>query len=146
MPADRVANPVKGEVLLTLEDGRTFTLVMNFSAFVAAEAVYRQPLPLIAVDAAMGFVSAMGAMLFGALRAYHPEITAEEAGEWCLLEHDRVKAALEAADKASYPEAAEDKKPGKAPSRQRGKNSGGNGAKSVSTRKASGSTRRAPSP
>lgn len=140
-----MTNPVKGEVDLVLSDGRKFTLVLDFEAFVAAEGLHRQPLVTIAVAAASGFIGATRALLFGALRARHPEVTAEEAGAMCLSDTDRVKAALEAADKASYPEPTEDKKRGKAASPRRGSSSGGNGAKRASTRKPSGGRRRAPS-
>lgn len=125
-----MTNTVKGEAELVLSDGRTFTLVMDFEAFVAAEGLYRQPLVTIAIEAATGFMGATRALLYGALRAHHSAVTPEEAGAMCLAEYDRVKVALEAADKSAYPDPAEDKKPGKARP-PRGSSSGSNGAKQV---------------
>lgn len=140
-----MTNAVKGEDELVLADGRKFTLVMDFEAFVAAESLYSKPLVTIAVEAATGFMGATRALLYGALRAHHASVTPEEAGAMCLAEYDRVKAALEAADKASYPEPSEDKKPGKADLPRRGSSSGNSGAKRASNPTPSGGRRRAPS-
>lgn len=137
-----MTNAVKGEAELILSDGRKFTLVMDFEAFVAAESLYRQPLVTIAVEAAAGFMGATRALLFGALRAHHSHVTPEEAGAMCLAEYDRVKAALEKADKAAYPELSEDKKPGKA-RRPLGKSSGNSGAKQALNPMPSGARPRA---
>lgn len=138
-----MTNFVKGESELVLEDGRAFTLVMDFEALVTAESLYRQPVPVVAVDAAMGFVGAKRALLYGAMRAKHPEVTPADALEMCMTDGDRVKLALEAADKAAYPDASEDKKRGKAASRPRGKNSGASGARQASNRTRSGAQPRA---
>lgn len=119
-------NPVLGEAALRLKDGRTFTLVLDFEALVAAETAYGKPLAQTLADANDGFVGATRSLLFGALQAKHPEITPRDATGIFMSDGAAVSAALEAASVAAYP--AEDRETGKARP-QRGKNSGGNGAK-----------------
>lgn len=137
-----MANPAKGEAVLTLPDGREYMLVLDFEALAAAERVYGAPIAQVTVDAGAGFVGALRAMLYGSLRAHHAKITPEEAGDIFMADGRAVQAALEEASKAAYPDPKEGKKSGNA---QAGKNSGRNGAKQGSTRKSSGSKRRAPS-
>lgn len=138
-----MTNPVRGEADLKLKDGRTLTLVLDFEAYVAAEAAYGKPLAALTIDAATGFVGAMRAMFFGALRSNHLDIDVLEAGRIMSTDAVAVEAAMELAAKRAYPE--EDKEPGKAESPRHGKASGASGAKSASTRKPSGGKRRAPS-
>ena len=132
--------PVKGEVPLSLNDGREFVLVLDFEALVEAESAYGKPLALMMNDAKAGFVGAVRAMLYGALRAHHPDITLREASALFIGHTDEVTAALEGAAEAAMPDASAE---GNAPSPRRGKTSGGSGAKPGSSRKRSGKQPRA---
>ena len=128
-----MANPVKGEALLRLADGRQFTLVLDFEAMVAAEAAYGKPLPQLMVDAQAGFMGALRALLAGMFSAHHPGVGKREAGEMLLSDVEAVSEALARAVENAHPApGAEDKQPGNAPvpqSRQRTKPSGRSGAK-----------------
>lgn len=125
-----MANPLKGEALLRLADGRELTLVLDFEALVAAETGYGKPLPQLLGDAAAGFMGAQRALLAGALSRHHPQISPREAGEMLLSEVDAVADALGRVMQSSHPAGTtEVKKPGNAPRRPAGKNSGRSGAK-----------------
>lgn len=137
-----MTNPVRGEVPLKLKD-RALTLVLDHEALMQAESAFGKPLPMLLAEARLGFQAPVRALLFGALRTHHPEITLAEASAIYLREGDAVAAALEAAELAGL---ADDPAPGNKvggakpaggrkganpPKRQRpGKNSGRNGAKS----------------
>jgi hypothetical protein len=133
-------NPIKGEAPLVLSDGRTYTVVLDFEALVEAETLYGKPLPTLMADAAIGFVGAVRALLFGALRARHPDITAVDTAQIIMTDFDAVGAALQGATDNGFPK-AEGKKPGNA--RPAGKTSGRNGAKQGSTQNPSGARPRA---
>ena len=124
-------NRVKGEAALALSDGQQFTLVLDFEALVQAEEVYGKPAARLMIDASAGFIGALRALLFGALRRYHGDLTM--AAVTAIFEADAaaVEKAIEAAADAALPEATEGRKPGKAqsPTGPTGPNSGGNGAK-----------------
>lgn len=136
------ANPMKGETPLKLSDGREFTLVSGFRAFVIAERTYGAPIEKIQADAQAGFFSA-GATIFHAMLAVkHPEITIDEAGEILFAESAAVMTAVADAAANGAPTAkAEGKKSGNAGAA--GTSSGRNGAKQGSTRKPSGTKRSA---
>lgn len=135
-------NQFKGEAPLKLSDGRQFTLVLDMEGLIEAEPVYGHPLPKIMADAAAGFVGAIRALLFGALRRHHPGITAVEVAEIIAADFGAVGLALQAATENGFPQEG-GKKSGNA--HQAGKTSGANGAKPASNRTRSGSKRRAPS-
>lgn len=139
-----MTNAVKGEAVLKLADGRELTLVLDFEAFVSAESAYGKPIAQLTVDARAGFIGALRAMLFGALRAHHSDIDVRGAGEIMQADAAAADAAMEAAARRAYPDADPegDKEPGKARP-PRGKASGGNGAKSAKTTKPSGGKPRA---
>lgn len=137
-------NPVKGEAPLTLNDGREYTLVLDFNAMVEAEAVYGKPLPKLLSDMNSGFIGAFRALLFGTLRRDYPDITAVEASDILMSDLAAVGTALSAVTAAAFPN-AEGKKSGKVGPSGITKNSGPNGAKQGSTRKRSGTQPRAPS-
>lgn len=123
-------NTIKGEVPLSLSDGRDFVLVLDFEALVEAEGVYGKPLAQVMADAAAGFVGATRALLYGALRAKHPTITPREASALFLEHSDEVSAALEKAGEAAIPGSREGKDGKNPPAKsQRGKTSGRSGAK-----------------
>ena len=132
-----MANAIKGEVSLTLSDGRAFTLVLDMEALVEAESIYRKPAPDIWIDVRRGFVGAMRAVLYGALRAHHPEITPREAATMFGRDGEAIADALErsyAAAHAAPVEGKEDRKGENPP----GKRSGRSGAKPGLNRKSSG--------
>lgn len=137
-------NPLKGEVLLRLPDGREFTLVLDHEALIEAEALYRKPLQNLMADAMLGFVGACRALLYGALRAHHPNVSAVEATAMFLGEMEAVSVALAAAAEAAFPK-SEGRDGGNPPRPQRGKTSGASGAKSASSR-TSGTTKRRATP
>lgn len=136
-------NPMLGEAELDLGGGNEFTLVFDYEAMIVAEATYGQPLGVTSVHADQGFVGALRAMLFGATRAFHPNLTLAEATDIVFNHAPAVKAALNEAAKNSMPttKPAEDGD-GAGPPRA-GTRSGGNGVKRGSTRKASSARPRA---
>lgn len=120
-----MTNAMKGEAALALADGRSLTLVLDFEAMVAAEGAYGKPIGALMADAAAGFVGAVRAMLYGTLRARHPDLTLSDATGIFLANGEAVSAAIERAALASFPEAGEDRDAsGPSPA---GTPSGGNG-------------------
>lgn len=138
-------NRLKGEVPLELPDGRSFTLVLDHEALIAAEGLYEKPLARLMADAVAGFAGSLRAMFYGALRAHHPAVTVREASAVFFENMDLVGDALIAAGDAAFPDAAEGKDGGNPPAKARpaGKRSGGSGAKRGSSRKDSSGRPRA---
>ncbi len=122
-----MSNPIRGETPLKLQDGREFTLVLDFEALVQAESAYGKPLAHLMADAAAEFIGASRALLFGALQARHPSITLRDASAMVIQNGDTVSEALTRAAEACFP--AEDKEAGNAPKPRPGKRSGRNGVK-----------------
>lgn len=139
-----MTNPFKGEVALKLEDGREYTLVFGFEAMVEVEVLTGKPAPQVMAEFGQGFLGAIRALLFGALRQRHPDITAVEVGDMIVSDSEAIGQALNAAVNRSLPDAGEDKQSGKAASRSGTMNSSGpNGAKRASRPTPSGSKPRA---
>lgn len=139
-----MSNPVTGHVPLTLKDGRQFTLVLDMEALVEAETVYGKPMRRMMADASQEFFGAVRAVLYGALRAKHPNITPREASSMLQTDADAVSAALEAAGKAGFDQGEGSE--GKEAAHPPGKRSGRNGARPGSTPISSGEQRHALSP
>lgn len=137
-----MVNHLKGEAPLKLSDGREFVFLLDFDALVEAESAYGKPLPRLMADASQGYVGAVRALLLGGLRRHHPDFTTDEATAIILTDFEAVATGMMAAVEAAFPK-AEGKKPGNAG--QTGPTSGRAGVKQASTRKPSGSKRRAPS-
>jgi hypothetical protein len=136
-------NPLKGETPLKLGAGE-FVLVLDHEALIEAESLYGKPLAMLMADATLGFAGACRALLYGALRAHHPQVTAREASTLFLENSDAVSAALAEAAEAAFPKSAEGKQDPHPPMRApAGKRSGASGAKSSSIRKPSSGRRRA---
>ena len=134
-----MANLLKGEVPLVLADKREFNLVFDMDALIEAEGAYGKPMHQLAADASSGFLGALRAMLFGAMRARHPQVTLEEVSGIILEDTLAVTTALTKALDRSMPEPGKPGAEGKAPpAPRRGRTSGGNGAKRSSTQKHSG--------
>ena len=123
-----MANPVKGEVPLNLSDGRSLTLVMDMEALVEAETAYGKPMAQMMQDAGQGFVGASRALLYGALRAKHPQLQLREASEMFATDGEAVAEAIGTAVERAFPEVAGGKESAN-PLPRRGKTSGGSGAK-----------------
>lgn len=101
-----MANPIRGEIPLKLSDGRSLVLVMDMEALVEAEAAYGKPMAGMMADAGAGFVGASRALLFGALRTKHPEVTLREASAIMASDGEAAAAALSAAVEAGFPNAS----------------------------------------
>jgi hypothetical protein len=124
-----MANSVKGEVPLKLGDGQGFTLVMDMEALVEAEGAYGKPMAQMMADAGQGFVGASRALLYGALRAKHPDLTLRDASGMLASDGEAVAAAISDAVEKGFPD-AKASAGGKVP-HPRGKRSGSSGAKRV---------------
>lgn len=125
-------NRLKGEAVLSLKDGRSFTLVLDMEALLAAEEVYGHPLARVLADVDKGFLGAKRALFAGALRAHHPTVTAKDALDLIGQDAEAVTLALNAAILAGMGQPAEGKQPANPPkARARGtsKSSGAGGAK-----------------
>jgi hypothetical protein len=125
-----MTNPLKGEGRLILEDGRTFTLVLDFDGLIAAEQAYGKPMQQLLAEANQGFMGAIRAILWGALQRHHPQLTLGDAGQLMLDQQQAVMAAVEVAIMAGLPDpGAEGDNPGNASRRPAGRRSGRSGAK-----------------
>lgn len=98
-----MANRARGEATLTLEDGTVMTLAIDHNAMAemedAADGVTADEL-----FQGMRRVKYMRAILFGALRQHHPEITLVQAGD-LLSEGERVGVAIGEALERAFPQA-----------------------------------------
>lgn len=124
-----MANPLKGEAVLVLEDGRKFTLTMDFEALVLAERAYDKPVEKMLADAIEGFSGALRALLWAALRLRHSQISMDDATDILTADRMAVIGALTAALNDSMPDKVEGDTSGNRKARRAGKSSGGNGAK-----------------
>lgn len=148
-----MANPLKGETLLTLADGRAFTLMCDMEALIGVEALTGKPMHVVIAQAGEGFWGAVAAIAQTAFLRFHPEIRREDVLAMLRTDRAALEAALTEAMRHAFPEASANRAPdeddegvvGNAPSQPRGKSSGRSGAKPGSTRKASGGQHRAAS-
>jgi hypothetical protein len=125
-----MANMLKGEVPLAIKDGPQLTLVFDHECMIEAESTYGKPLHVLLKEASAGFIGATRALLYGALRAKHPEITLGEVAELIFAHTGPIGDALAKAVELSMPPAAPGSTEGKAKPRRRvGKTSGASGAK-----------------
>jgi hypothetical protein len=86
--------------IVKLKDGRDLSLDFGLEALIAAEAAYGQPAAKLMFDASEGFIGAVRALIYGALRAKHPGITLTEAGEIWRSDKAAIEKALAEATKA----------------------------------------------
>lgn len=131
-------NMVKGEVPLQLKDGSKFTLIFDMEALIEAEATYGKPMHALVQDATRGFMGAIRAMLYGALRAHHSDVILRDVSVMLAENGDVITEALSKAHEAAMPKSAEAAEGNDQPPHPRGKTSGASGAKRVSNSKASG--------
>lgn len=135
-----MSNTLKGEIPLTLSDGRELVLVMDMEGMFEAEQLYKQPLEVVFAQAALGLKGALRALLWGMLRAKHPELTPQDVTDIVFKELDAVIVAMDRAGEAARAKQSGEGKDGENPP---GTTSGASGAKRGSTRKPSGGQRRA---
>lgn len=132
-----MVNPVKGEVPLELSDGTKLTLVFDMEALIEAESAYGKPMHTVLIDASSGFMGAIRAMLYGALRAHHADVSLKDISAMLADNTEAIGDALGRAYEAAMPTGSKTSTEGKARS-QAGKTSGASGAKRSSSRKPSG--------
>jgi hypothetical protein len=86
--------------IVKLKDGRELSLDFGLEAIIAAESAYGQPAAKLMFDASEGFIGAMRALIYGALRGKHADITLSEAGEIWRSDKAAIEKALAEATKA----------------------------------------------
>ncbi len=91
-----MANRVFGEARLPLADGVELTLRFDFAALVEAEEAAERGTDEMMKEMAAGGarLKTARAMLYGALRQHHPELTLDEAGDLFLSDGEAVSAAM----------------------------------------------------
>lgn len=108
-----MANPERGEIALTIGD-RVYTLVTDFNARCEVEALFQtddKPFGYekVALFAASYSSTHLRAIVWGALRRYHPEITLVQAGE-LILEAGGAEALMKTITKVQKASSVEGKK------------------------------------
>lgn len=124
-----MTNPVKGEVALTLADGRRFTLVLDMEALLSVEEATGKPLPQVMAMAGQGFMTAMAAIAQAAFARHHPDLTRADVLAMMASDQDALADALGRASDKAFPEQSAGGKAGAAAAKPGGKRSGRNGAK-----------------
>lgn len=132
-----MANKLFGEARLTTEDGRELTVRFDFNALCEAEEVADESTEDMMKVMASGAprLKIARAMLFGALRYHHPEISVEEAGELFMTDSEKVSEAMgKAMEEMAARKAGGNPSPGaeqktKAPSHGTGTSSSKRGSK-----------------
>lgn len=123
-----MANPIKGEVELKLSNGRKLVLIGDFQSRVEAEHVYGKPYLKIIEDAQQEYFGAIAALFYGMLKRRQPNATMDDVGRLFDEEGQSITDAIERAMEAAASKREDGDGPNP-PKRQRGKNSGRNGAR-----------------
>jgi len=91
-----MANRIYGEARAPLDDGRELTLRFDFGALVEAEEAAECGTEAMMAELAKGGarLKTARAMLYGALRHYHPELTLDDAGELLMSDSSAISAAM----------------------------------------------------
>jgi hypothetical protein len=91
-----MANRIYGEARVVLEDGRELTLRFDFGALVEAEEAADAGTEELMRELAKGSprLKTARAMLYGALRYHHSDLTLEDAGELLMSDGSAVSEAL----------------------------------------------------
>ncbi|MEO6153402.1 MAG: hypothetical protein ABIT09_06650 [Croceibacterium sp.] len=97
-----ILNSEYGMTEVTLADGRTLKLVASIGGMIDAESAYGKPLPKMAADASAGFIGAVRAMLWGSLRAHHPDISIGDTADLLQTDGEAVGKALADAIEAGF--------------------------------------------
>lgn len=116
-----MANPMKGEASAVLGDGTSLTLVYDFNALCEVEEAAGKSISEVLAEISKGSprLSTARALVFGGLRARHPEMTLEEVGPLIMSDGQALTEAMQKALLAAFPN-AEGKKAGNAPKPRRG--------------------------
>ncbi len=138
-------NPLKGEAVLELADGRRFQLVLDMEALLAGEQAYGKPLELLLRDTIVGLVGAHRALLAGAMQRHHADLTLNDLTAMILANRIGVIETLTDLIQKSHPDIVEGDQVGNGSQRPAGTGSGRSGAKRGSTPKNSGGKPRAAS-
>lgn len=134
-----MANPERGEIALPIGD-RVYTLVTDFDARCQVEALFQTDDKPFGYEKVALFASSyssthLRAIVWGALRRHHPEITLVEAGE-LILKAGGAEALMQTIQKVQKASAVEGKKT-RPPKARQPKSTAG--ARTSSTRGGSGS-------
>lgn len=131
----------------TTRDGRDLTFLFNHRGIIAAEKSGDAGFGELLEGMAKGRLGYLCALIHGGLSVHQPEITAEEAWELMENEGEPLATALGDALKSAMPKRVTGAKanPPKAGKRGTGSRSSPSGSKKGSSRKASGTRRRAAS-
>lgn len=125
-----MANLVKGEVPLSLSDGRNLRMVMDFDMRVAVETLTDKPFHVVAQRASEGFQGDVRALMWGALQRFHADLSMGDVTTLIEEEGPALEAALvRAGEAATPPESAEGNVPAAGKPARRGRTSGASGAK-----------------
>lgn len=92
-------NPIFGEAAAKLSDGRTLTLRYDFNALCEIEDADGRSFTEINSELQSGNIriKTTRAVLFGGLRAHHPDLTTAEAGDLMLTEQKPLLEAMQIA-------------------------------------------------
>lgn len=124
-----MSNSLKGDVPLTLSDGREFTLVLDMEAMLSVEDATGSPLPEVMAKAAQGFFTAIAALVQAAFQRHHPEIQRSDVLDMMVTDRDLLAEALGEATDRAFPNKSGSSAGGNGGKRRPGKNSGRSGAK-----------------
>lgn len=97
------ARKMQGEATATLSNGEKLTLRYDHNALIAAEDEANCPINVLLERLRVGRMGAARALLFGGLRAHHPELTADDAGHLIVTESAAITPALQEAMIAAFP-------------------------------------------
>jgi len=91
-----MANRIYGEARVDLDDGRELTLRFDFGALAEAEEAADKGTQEMMAELAKGGarLKTARAMLYGALRFHHPDLTLEDAGELLLSDSGNISEAM----------------------------------------------------
>lgn len=94
-----MANRIYGEARCPLSDGRELTLRFDFGALVEAEEAAETGTEAMMKELAKGGarLKTARAMLYGALRYHHSDLTLEDAGELLMVDGEAISGAMGAA-------------------------------------------------
>ena len=113
-------HPLSGEATAKV-GSETLTLVFDMAALIVAEQTDGRSFPELAADLLIAAqtkrlakVGTMRALLFGATRAHHPELTADQCGALYLSHVDEIGTAVATVLIAALPKADREDAPGEA--------------------------------
>ncbi len=116
-----MANAMKGEASLTLSDGTDLTLTYDFNALCEVEDAANRSISDVLLEISKGAprLSTARALIFGGLRARHPDIDLNQVGPMIMSDGQALTEAMQKALTAAFP-TTEGKKPANPPKTRRG--------------------------